>query len=822
MATLNVGSMAARLGLDPADFLDKMKGVQGFNGFVSGEMARQWKKTGRDGQEGLRLIDEAIGIHVARPVARIVAETFPALSKALSGILPGVAFSAFGLAIFEFAEKAVEKVEKAQKAVEEFGAASAKVQNTLGQIGEGWAVKIAELQNRKGPAALNAEGAKEARKDVEEYMKALDEMQKKQEAASGWVTKSLAAIGDEWHSVFASDSTKLFVQGQQDLERLGKGLQDAFNFDVLHGTDTALRKINDDIANIRDRIEAAPFLGSFAEQLPNLQKEADYLATIKTRIVDMEEAWKKADAAAAGRKAAEEAQKKLLAFYRDLGSSLKKLEPESDPIAKLHAEVNNFRSEAVTAFVAVGDSAANALQIKGAHRALETYLALLDQVKNKLESDVLAKQQAELFAKGIPGLGKETPTAGFQLANLPQILSPQAPTIPTLGAGGTAAAEFDKFANGPTAAVDQLKMAARAYEDALGPQQKYKLVEQELDLLLQKHLINQNAYNAALAQAISLKSREGKTGLGGEVDNLNPGGGKMQELQERYRTLQGQLSSGTALDGSALNAGDIAAVKLAMQEITEQEDQILLKTGDVGAGIKAWADNLQQVKSAGTFVFQELTQATKGFEDDAVKSIFDVLEVQRGQHEKMIKQLRTMWSNYFNSLAQEAMKHQLDKLLAPVAGKIGGALGGASGAAPLTAAGTTLQSAGIQLIAAATALRATVSTSAFSGGGALDNPTMPIPFFAEGGDATPGSSFISGEAGAEQVDLDRSGGAHITPLGGGGGRDTYHQYDMRGAVVSDDLMRKADAAALLKHAEPAFIGKALANFAEVQRRTPQR
>jgi hypothetical protein len=824
MGTLNVGSMAARLGLDPADFLDKMKGVQGFNGFVSSEMARQWKKTGRDGQEGIRLIDEALGIHVARPVARIVSETFPALSKAISGILPGVAFSALGFAIFEFAEKAVEKIQKAQKAVEEFGAASAKVESTLQQIGEGWAVKIAGLQNRNGQSALNAEGAKEARKDVEEYMKALDEMQKKQEAASGWITKSLAAIGNEWHSVFASDSTKLFEQGQQDLERLGRGLQDAFNFDVMHGTDTALRKINDDIANIQDRIEAAPFLRSFAEQLPNLQKEADYLATIKTRIVDMEEAWKKADAAAAGRKAAEEAQKKLLAFYQDLASSMKKLNPESDPIAKMHAEINSFRSEAVTAFVAVGDSAANSLQIRGAHKALESYLALLEQAKHRLESDILATQAAELLSKPIPGIGTETPTKGFELANPPQIPAPQVSAFPTLGPGGTAGAQFDTFAASQGA---QMKMAAQAFEDALGPQQKYKLVEQELDLLLQKKLIDQNAYNAALAQAISLKSREGKQGLGGEVDAVNAGGGRMQELQQRSSTLQAQLTSGTALDGTALNPNDIAAVKLAIQGITDEEDKILLKTGDVNAGIKAWADSMQQVKTAGTFVFEELTQATKGFEDDAVKSFTDILEVQRGQHQKMINELRKMWANYFTNLAQEALKHQLDKLLAPVAGKIGGIFG--TGGGPQAAATTANTSALGTLTGAVTALTARMTVSGAGGLGAIGAAgnvgeagyAGNAGDFAEGGDVTPGSSFISGEAGAEEVDLDRSGGAHITPLGAGGGA-TYHQYDMRGAVVTDDLMRKADAAKLLKHAEPAFIGKALANFSEVQRRTPQR
>src|SRR5271163_4189026 len=120
MASKVIAEMSAKLGLDPAEFLEKMKGVQGVNALTSAAMAREWKKTGRDGQEGLRLIDEALGIHVARPVARIIAETFPALSKALSSVLGGVAGGAFGLAIFEFAEHLGKKMDEAKKKEEEY------------------------------------------------------------------------------------------------------------------------------------------------------------------------------------------------------------------------------------------------------------------------------------------------------------------------------------------------------------------------------------------------------------------------------------------------------------------------------------------------------------------------------------------------------------------------------------------------------------------------------------------------------------------------------------------------------------------------------
>ena len=85
-----------------------------------------------------------------------------------------------------------------------------------------------------------------------------------------------------------------------------------------------------------------------------------------------------------------------------------------------------------------------------------------------------------------------------------------------------------------------------------------------------------------------------------------------------------------------------------------------------------------------------------------------------------------------------------------------------------------------------------------------------IPGFAEGGDVSPGGSFIAGEAGAERVDLER-GGAHVTPLGSttGGVVDVHNNYDMRGAVVTDDLLRKADAAQMMEHTRAAAVAGAV-------------
>jgi hypothetical protein len=55
----------------------------------------------------------------------------------------------------------------------------------------------------------------------------------------------------------------------------------------------------------------------------------------------------------------------------------------------------------------------------------------------------------------------------------------------------------------------------------------------------------------------------------------------------------------------------------------------------------------------------------------------------------------------------------------------------------------------------------------------------------------------------EKVDLDGSGGAHITPMGfaTSSGGDTHQTFDMRGSVVTEDLMRRAEGAAAIHASE---------------------
>jgi hypothetical protein len=1080
--SLNVGTISARFGLDPAEFLEKLRGVSGATALFSNEMKRQMKETSREGAESFRLLEETLGLRISRPLTRLLTQEFPAFAKGLQAVLGGAVVGALGAAGFEAFERISKAIEKAQKAEEE-------LQNSTRKSGEIFTGAMQSYEKAAKARSLDgldrkifeidSSSIEEGRRKIDELAGSLQKTAKDAAEAHKWTTELLAGIGNAAHVLFNSQSTlgmedteKRFVEFQRTFDRISA-------LDALHQTHDSAKFVAEQIAaaekslalmtamkltpmqsvergvnNVLPQLGLGMQLGFTADEigsqqtfLDNLKKINDLLLAGGKDQTGRENEARKADAAERQVKA----QEAIAALYKEMGSSLAKLQPETDPLKKLDAEIAGFRSTAEADFRAIGRSAASALALNAAHAALDSYEKKLDALKTKMEGDIFAKEVSELASKPIPGIGRETATAGFQLnappqltlpgveepkitaaaapaaaqtfsvpppatprvtalgaspitipapaapvvnaltaapvtvpaASAPQITAapaapltvpppatprvtalagspinvpapapivsalsaapiaipaPEAPQIsaapaapftvpppatprvtalgagpitipapvapivnalsaapvtipapgapaitalsapainipapappqvtaappvpvsipaavapfPTLGAGGLGGAQFDAFAKDQGA---QLKLAASAYEDAMGPQDKYKLGEERLDLLLQKGLIDTRAYTAAMAELIDLRSRSAKKGLEGSVDELNASGGHMQQLQQRMVALRGMQSSRTGLDDEPLNSNDLAAVKLEMQAITDEEDKILLKTGGINAGIKAWGDELQRVKSAGEVTFEMLSQAQSGFEENVAKSFTAIFEIQRGKQQSLINELRKMWSSYFTGLAQMGMKNAISQLMAPVgkaisgggqkpgdaatkptgvasvlgafiAPKASGAAGGATGASSLTSAGASLHEAGIALLSAAQALKLSGAGAAggagpfaSAGGGAsaggAESASSDMPFFAEGGDATPGSSFVSGEAGAEKVDLDRSGNAHVTPLGFSmdkGGGDTHQNFDMRGAVVTDDLMRRAEAARMMGASEERSYQRAL-------------
>jgi hypothetical protein len=995
MATLNVGSMAARLGLDPSEFLDKMKGVQGFNGFVSGEMAREWKKTGRDGQEGMRLIDEALGIHVARPVARIVSETFPALGRAMSSILPGVAFTALGVAIFEFVDGISKKMDEAKRKQEEYTEAVQKTKLVIGEtdaaselrIDKAMAKAAALRGDMKGEAhfkglVADAEAVDQMAKSVDKLVEAeLREARTAEARKQVWAEMEVVA-----HELFSTESSLNVGKINDQMERFGREFDIKSIEDQIRHTTTAFtylaqetKRAHDELAALQanaGKTVAIPSVGMGAAPQSRALASPDEIAAAKKRADTFDEiqASEKRRQTAANDEKTNEITQAAKAHSNEVRSELEAIERlgQTSRAAAASASLLASATGKGTAETILATAAAEA-QKKILDATAEANTKLFSDTKRPVSSD--KRIQSKLAEYAVIERGNALTSAAARAAEeLNRAIAEQSThdnerisalageaeghsrvaveqakelagliplqqklqalrdlraglNQPAIGPPTAVAAQLDSQISQASAALaaetnkkinvvnPQIQLAAFREElekirdqtaslaaAQLSPWAKIdadvqklvsdgKVLPSEIAETRQRLIELQNVKIAGEFEKLAEKVKEARIetaalatgspfakldaeaqklgrefGLDAEkiavlrnglielqatqnvgkafagVDALNGGGSRMLELQQQMDAMRRASTSGQTDDGTALSAASLAAVRLEMRAITDEQDKLLLKTGDIDVGIKAWADDMQKVQSAGELTFEALTQASKGFEDTAAKSLMTVMDSQRGEQRKLIADLEKMWSQYFNSLAQMGMKKGMDQLLAPLGKAISGGFGqdkskpapnlaptsagsltglgalipkagAGSGAASLTSAGTVLHAAATALLSAATALRASAaggvgggagaSPIPFFGGGAGDGADAgaAIPFFAAGGDATPGSSFISGEAGAEQVDLDRSGGAHITPLGGGGTQIHNYADQFRGAVVTEDLMRRADAAHMMKASE---------------------
>src|SRR5579864_1361874 len=108
-------------------------------------MSAEMKRASREGAESLRLIDESLGIHLSRPLTRILTQEFPGLAKGLQSILGAGVVGALGLAGVEVFDRIAKGIEKAQKAQEEFAAAQQKLADIPKSIGDQWQEKINKI-----------------------------------------------------------------------------------------------------------------------------------------------------------------------------------------------------------------------------------------------------------------------------------------------------------------------------------------------------------------------------------------------------------------------------------------------------------------------------------------------------------------------------------------------------------------------------------------------------------------------------------------------------------------------------------------------------
>jgi lambda family phage tail tape measure protein len=283
--------------------------------------------------------------------------------------------------------------------------------------------------------------------------------------------------------------------------------------------------------------------------------------------------------------------------------------------------------------------------------------------------------------------------------------------------------------------------------------------------------------------------------------------------EQKYAT---QLAILKELDdqGRITTAQFAQAHQLLNEQLAQGEDRLeklLKKTGDASAGMQAFF--LQMQKTAGrdgAFTFDILNKGLEGFENNTVTALTGG---------------KAQWRSYFDELTKMALKFELNKLLTSGLTGLKGIFGGGGQQAAATTqatAATIMQTAAATQLAAANIMAASGAGGTAAGG---FNPASLLAFappLAGGGDLTPGSSYIVGEQGPEPLTVDQSGQAFISPhsslssRGGSRGGDVFYIDAKGGELGVEEKIVRA-----LQAARPRFIGEAVANFSEIQRRSVQ-
>lgn len=231
MSTI-VGSLAVELGLDTAKYEASAKKVGATSQQSFQQMSAAAKQATREGAESLRIFDESLGLHISRPIAKILAKDFPDLAKGLQSVLSiGVAVGV-GLAVFDFIAKGIERigkaVEDAKKKQEEFIASthalnmalneeSIKTANALDQVKE----KLAELSGDKSGALaarlriIDRTDAEEAARSIDIISEAFTRQAKAAIEAASATNRFWVEMGHLTESAFAEKQEEIVKKNQE-------------------------------------------------------------------------------------------------------------------------------------------------------------------------------------------------------------------------------------------------------------------------------------------------------------------------------------------------------------------------------------------------------------------------------------------------------------------------------------------------------------------------------------------------------------------------------------------------------------------------------
>jgi hypothetical protein len=765
----NIGNLTVGLGYDLSkldkDGADAVKTITNQTESMSAEM----KRASREGAESFRLIDEALGIHISRPLTRLLTQEFPGFAKALQSVLGAGVIGALGVAGLEFFEKISKSIEHAQKAQEEWAAATDATQKLMADGSEHYAAaletvraKLAAAQGEPG-ALRQLEQMRELGKNVDDTRKLVDELAaamakegKAAEEAGSLSTRAWLGVADVPRNIIeginsidpfggaGSKLMKMFNQGDQTaqlkivFQSMKDNLNDTFRSDATKGTHDALAMVVEDLNRANAALQRMKDTGNTAGTAVADQM-VRFLTTTKQWIDSLDQLNAK-QKQLQDQDNANAAGKATSGFFGEIGAASAKLTPDTDPLHKLEAEIDAARVKAIADFEEMRKAGASALSMDHA-------LAALDQLEKKFDS-VLANAKA---TAAVVAAAAQLPTKFGAATPAPQFSS--TPVSPTLGAGGSVGAQFDVFSKDQTA---QLKLAAQAYQDIVTPAQKFSLVQSELNLLLREGLIDQTAYTAAMQKATEEETKG-----------------------------------------------------------TDQLAKLLEKTNSAAAGMQAFFLQLANgagKAGSGTFTFDLLNKGLQGFEDETVKALTGG---------------KTQWRGYFEQLDQMALKFMLNKEISGLFKGFAGSSVGKSMGLDKLAGGLgqtpqiTAESANTAATVANTAAITAMSASLAGGGagvsaGSVESLGAGVQQYASGTDYAPGGMSLVGENGPELVNLPT--GSSVTPnsMLRGGARDIHINIDAKGG----ELGVEQKIARAFEQQGPRLVMRAVVEASEAQRRTP--
>jgi hypothetical protein len=258
----DVGAIFARLGLSVNDFEAGMKKASDLARSQTSLMSAEMKRQSREGAESLRLIDEAIGVHISRPLTRVIAQ-IPGVGAALQSVFALSAGGAFGAVAFEGIEKLNKAIEESHTKIFAMSEAWTDVRKTFDASMESSSKAIATLEERLATLTSGkVAGLEVALKNVDtqalkaagDIDKTFEAMSKAQKASQGHWYDPAIAMGSKIKDAVTPESTLEVRQLEDHFRSLKASIDDAFLSDAENKTHQALQLINKDLDEEQDKL----------------------------------------------------------------------------------------------------------------------------------------------------------------------------------------------------------------------------------------------------------------------------------------------------------------------------------------------------------------------------------------------------------------------------------------------------------------------------------------------------------------------------------------------------------------------------------------